>query len=186
MVLANRKKILTRFCSVFKWLKNGRITLDRYIYKQLWFSIYKSWYHSMNVWGWVNYEMCVPTLRLVFKTNTQCYLRMEYWRNWWHECTYEFLSTFDAEERESRASIYALPFPRISIHKYCFSFFQVQHPVDQRVGDVRGHFGDSVHPGQGPDPEHVDHRSLLAHGHLPELGRWPRDRGKIPIPQLHR
>ena len=59
----------------------------------------------------------------------------------------------------------------LSIHNSYFSFFEVQHPVDQRVGDVRGDFGDSVHPGQGPDPEHVDHRSLVAHGHLPELGR---------------
>ena len=86
---------------------------------------------------------------------------------------YALMNSLHLMQKKGSREVQFMPchFPEYQFTNIIFLFFQVQHPVDQRVGDVRGHFGDSVHPGQGPDPEHVDHRSLLAHGHLPELGR---------------
>ena len=48
----------------------------------------------------------------------------------------------------------------------------VQCTDDECTGAVRRHAGHFAHPLEGPHSQHEHHRTLLAHGHLPE----PRSR----------
>lgn len=59
----------------------------------------------------------------------------------------------------------------------------IQHPPNERPGDVRRHPGHHLHQKQKPHSQHVDDCTQRPHGHLPEPSRRPGLGRPIPVPE---
>ena len=77
------------------------------ILKQQWIldsKTFSEWEHPLDIYAVKQiYRHLIllngcPTLRIVFKANTQCCFSMEYWRNWWHKSLF-----YDSKQKKIKS-----------------------------------------------------------------------------------